>query len=118
MLASLCSVDLLDFLSGKEVASAQVGILKRRPRAAQSPSTNQLLGHHSLGNSTKAGARVGESMTTWRYTVSASLSDALKPLIAAAPSAERVTAKDAGSLLVSSNNSAMEVPILVRTLDP
>ena len=62
--------------------------------------------------------RVGESMTAWRYAVSASLSDALQPLITAAPSAARVAAKDAGALLVSLNNAAAEVPVLVRTSDP
>ena len=53
---------------------------------------------------------MGEPMAAWRYVVSAYLSDALKPFIAATPIAARVAAKDAGALRVSLNNSAAEVP--------
>ena len=85
---------------------------------AASPSVNQLSGHHSLGSSTKVGVGVGESMTACRSAVSASLRDASKPSIAATPSAARLAAQEAGALLVSSNKSSAEFPILVRTFDP
>ena len=97
--------------SGNEVDHIwELGVRRHQQTSCQ--------GHHSRGSSTKVGMRVGESMTAWRYAVSAPLSDALKRLIAAAPSAARVAAKDAGALLVSSNNSAEEVPVLVRTFEP
>ena len=55
-------------------------------------------------------------MAAWRYVVSAYLSDALKPFIAATPIAARVAAKDAGALRVSLNNSAAEVGSDIQSL--
>ena len=82
------------------------------------PYLNQLSGHHSLGNSTKVGIRVGVSITACKYAVSASRRNALNPFSVATPILARAAAKNVGALLVSANRSAAEVPVFVQVLDP